>query len=129
MKVQLKAIFYLVSTILILALSIDNFAQEKVDEIPSPKGGLQTIMKNVVYPSEAKEQGIEGKVFIKAIVNQDGKVIKAEVIKSANKLLDEAAVKAIKKTEFVPATKNNKSVKAEVIIPINFKLNDKKEKE
>jgi protein TonB len=108
---------------LFLCLGISSFAQEdKVDVLPEPIGGLEQIIKNVVYPQSAKEAGIEGKVFIKAIIDELGNVTETQVIKSVDKDCDKAAVDALKKTKFTPGMKDNKPVKTEVTIPIMFKL-------
>lgn len=117
-------IFFL---IIILASSFMSIvAQEKKGEYPMPVGGMKAIMKNVVYPESAKAEKIQGKVLIKAVVGEDGKVISAELADDGNPVLAEAAIAAIKETEFIPATKDGKKIKAEVMIPVMFKLDDKK---
>ena len=102
---------------------VSGFAQEeKLDKYPEPIGGIESMIKNVVYPVSAKEAGIEGKVFVKAIIDKQGNVIETSIIKSVNDDCDKAAMDAIKKTKFFPGIKDNKPVKAEVTIPISFKL-------
>jgi protein TonB len=109
--------------LILFTISLHSFAQEeKVDLLPQPVGGIKQILKNVVYPKTAKDAGIEGKVLIKAVVDEKGDVVKTEVEKSVNKDLDEAAIDAIKKTKFTPALKDKKAVKAEIVIPIIFRL-------
>ena len=110
--------------LLILSLAAETYANKGVDEIPQPVGGISAIMKNVKYPDEAKKEGIQGKVFIQATVDASGEIVDIKVIKSASPLLDEAALSAIKNTKFKPATKNGKPVKAEVTIPVMFKLDN-----
>lgn len=108
---------------LFLCLGISAFAQEdKIDVLPEPVGGLEQTIKNVIYPQSAKEAGIEGKVFVKVIIDERGNVIESKVTKSVDKDCDKAAVDAIMKTKFTPAMKDNKPVKTEVTIPILFKL-------
>ena len=112
-----------ISLLFILLFGINLFAQEtKVDVLPEPIGGLEQMIKNVVYPQSAKEAGIEGKVFVKVIIDEQGNVTETEVIKSVDKDCDKAAMDAIKKTKFTPGMKDNKPVKTEVTIPIMFKL-------
>lgn len=106
-----------------LLFGLNTFAQEeKPDVMPEPIGGIEAIMKNVVYPESAKEEGIQGKVIVKLIVDEKGNVSSTEVVQSVNKELDKAAVTAIKKTKFNPAMKGNKPVKCEIAIPVQFKL-------
>lgn len=105
-----------------LFTGLTSLAQEdKVDVFPEPIGGIEEMIKNVVYPQTAKDAGIEGKVFVKAIIDEQGNVTETSIIKSVNEDCDKAAMDAIKKTKFIPGTKDNKPVKAEVVIPIMFK--------
>ncbi len=104
-------------------LGLNTFAQEqKPDVMPEPVGGIEQILKNVVYPKSAKEAGIEGQVVVKAIIDEKGNVAKTEILKSVNTDLDKAAVNAIVKTKFTPAMKDKKPVMAEVVVPVKFKL-------
>lgn len=109
--------------ILFLLFGLNSFAQEdKPDIMPEPIGGIEEMIKNVAYPISAKDAGVEGKVFVKAIIDEQGNVTETQVIKSVNADCDKAAVDTIKKTKFTPALKDKKPVKAEVVIPIMFKL-------
>jgi protein TonB len=118
----MKSMLYSILFIFII-FGFNSFAQEdKVDVLPEPIGGIEQILKNIVYPKSAKDSGIEGKVFVKAVVDEKGSVVQTEILKSISKDLDEAAVDAIKKTKFTPALKDKRSVKAEITIPIMFKL-------
>ena len=100
-------------------LGFNSFAQDKQ---PEPIGGIEAILKNVVYPQSANEANIQGKVLIKAIIDENGNVSETEVINGIQKDCDQAAVDAIKKTKFTAALKDGKPVKAEVVIPVMFKL-------
>ena len=94
----------------------------EVDEMPSPVGGMAAIQKKIVYPKEAKDKKIEGKVFVLAYIDENGNVINSEIIKSVNPLLDSAAVQAVRQVKFIPAKNDGKNVKVQVTIPIVFKL-------
>lgn len=96
-------------------------AYDKIEKIPTPKGGMQAIMNNIQYPDQAKKDNIQGKVVISAVVNTEGKVIKTTIIESAGALLDKAAKEAIEKTEFIPGEKDGVKIQAEVKIPVSFK--------
>lgn len=119
-----KSILILVLPISILAGNI-LFGQEeqKLDKWPAPIGGMESILKNVVYPEKAREEKLQGKVFVNALIDEDGNVEKVSIEKGVNKLLDDAAMEAIKKVKFTPGELNGKKVKAEVTIPVLFKLN------
>lgn len=93
-----------------------------VEETPEPIGGIEAIQKKIIYPEIAKRAGVQGRVFIKAFVNEVGDVVKAEVIKGIGAGCDEAAVQAVMQTKFKPGKQRGKSVKVQVSIPIVFKL-------
>ncbi len=99
----------------------DDFLSE-VDQMPEPIGGNYAIQENVKYPVKAKESGKEGKVFVRAYIDENGNVVGTEVIKSAGSDLDVAAQTAITKTKFKPAIQNGKKVKVQIVVPIAFKL-------
>ena len=106
-----------------MLFGLNTFAQEeKPDIMPEPIGGIEAIMKNVVYPESAREEGIQGKVIVKLIVDEKGNVSSTEVVQSVNKELDKAAITAIKKTKFTPSMTDNKPLKCEIAIPVKFKL-------
>ena len=92
----------------------------KVDK--EPMVDMALLQKNIVYPEMARKAGIEGKVMVRVLIDQQGKVLKTEIETSVNKDLDQAAIRAIKKTKFAPAMKDNKPVKFWVTIPVMFKL-------
>jgi len=113
-------------SLILFIFSISLIAQEEIDEMPKIKGGIIELAKNIKYPKTAKVAGIMGTVFVKALIDQEGNVESAEVERGVSNDLDIAAVKAVKMTKFVPGIQDGKSVKAEVTIPIKFKLDEKK---
>jgi len=93
-----------------------------VEEMPQPVGGLQEIQSKIVYPEIAKRAGIEGKVFVRAYVDEDGNVTTAELVKGIGGGCDEAALNAILSSKFTPGKQRGKPIKVQVTIPIVFKL-------
>jgi protein TonB len=93
-----------------------------VEQTPEPIGGIEGIQKRIVYPEIAKRAGVQGRVFVKAFVDENGNVVKVELIKGIGAGCDEAAMEAVKSTKFVPGKQRGKAVKVQVAIPILFKL-------
>ena len=93
-----------------------------VEQMPEPIGGIKAIQDNVRYPEIAKRAGIEGKIFVKAYIDENGNVTKTQVLKSLGAELDKAAEDAIRKTKFIPGVQDGKKVKVQVAVPIIFKL-------
>ncbi len=92
------------------------------DKMPQPVGGIAAIQKKIVYPEEAKSSGVEGRVFVKAYINEKGEVDRVKLIKGIGGGCDEAAMQAVKETKFTPALQKGKPVKVQVSVPIIFKL-------
>jgi len=93
------------------------------DEAPQPIGGFPAIQKNLVYPEIARKAGVEGRVYVNVLIDEQGNVIDTKILKSlGNNGCDEAAVAAIRKVKWKPAKQRDKPVKVWVGIPVVFKL-------
>jgi len=76
------------------------------------------------YPEMAMRAGLEGKVWVKILVDKEGKPRKAVVIKSTTEIFNEPACEAAMQFLFTPAVMNNGPVKVWVSIPFTFILKD-----
>src|SRR5512133_1342328 len=102
-------------------------AYQKVDVMPEFPGGdvalLKFIADNTVYPKEAKEKGIQGKVITKFMVKKDGSVSDVSVVQGVNSALDNEAVRVVKTLpNFTPGKLNGKTVPVWFMVPITFAL-------
>lgn len=95
---------------------------DSADEMPSIIGGMSSLFKKLSYPEQAKKKNIEGKVLIKILVDENGNIDATNVIKGIGYGCDEAAEKAARSCKFTPAKKDGKNVKAQVVLPVQFKL-------
>lgn len=93
-----------------------------LDICPQPLGGLIEIERNINYPKLAKQYGLEGEVFVSAIVSELGIAEKVTIIRGLGLGCDEAAVEAVKKTKFIPGEKNGIPKKANVSFKVKFNL-------
>jgi protein TonB len=93
-----------------------------VEEMPAPIGGLKSIQEKIIYPEIAIRAGVEGKVFVRAFVDESGSVIKAEVVKGIGAGCDEAAIDAVLQTKFSPGKQRGRPIKVQITVPIVFKL-------
>ncbi len=87
-----------------------------------PFTDINQIQANLKYPEDARLKGIEGKVIVRAKINEFGKIVKTEIAYSDSQLLDSAALDAIKSSKFIPAQKNGQPISEWITIPIEFKL-------
>ena len=93
-----------------------------VDQMPEIVGGLQEIYKHIEYPKQAIERGIEGRVFLRFIVDEKGEVKDPEILKDIGGGCGDAAVQAVKKVKFTPGRQDGNTVKVWYSIPITFKI-------
>lgn len=108
----------------------------EVDRIAEFNGDYVKFMsENIVYPKEALDNNIEGRVTVKITIGEDGVVRDAKVlsekyrgncnadIKVDSGLFAKAALEVIRKMpKWIPAEKNGKKVAVEFTMPISFKL-------
>jgi protein TonB len=86
---------------------------------------FRIIQDNIKYPQKAIKDNIFGTVMIAFFINQDGKAVDHEIIKSIGGGCDEEALRVVKliPDEWIPGIYNNKETEVQVIIPITFQLN------
>ncbi len=78
-----------------------------------------------LYPERARQEGQQGRVFLRVLVDQEGRPKSVEVSgSSGSETLDRAAVEAIKLWRFLPARYGDKPVESWVRIPVDFRLTD-----
>lgn len=94
------------------------------DRQPRLIGGLRALQKATKYPRKARKQGIEGRVVVRFIVDERGRVTEAEVAEPVHPLLDDAALTAVRKMRFEPAQKDGEPVSVQLSVPIGFWQND-----
>ncbi len=100
------------------AIAQDRVVVAGQDGIPAPKR-IRTV--NPVYPQEALAQGVRGIVILEILIDPQGKVASAEVIRSLP-LLDEAALAAVRKWEYEVTKVDGKPVSVKLTVPITFAL-------
>jgi TonB family protein len=106
----------------------ENMIYSEIDSMPEFAGGDQEIInfiaKNTTYPEKAKENNITGKVIVRFVVEKDGTVAGAEVLKSVDPLLDAEALRVVSSLPKFekPGIKDGKAVSVYYMIPISFAL-------
>lgn len=93
-----------------------------VERMPEPVGGIAAIQSKIVYPEIALRAGVSGKVYILAFVDETGSVTKVQVLKGIGAGCDEAALKAVKETKFIPGKQRDVPVKVQVVVPVIFQI-------
>ncbi len=93
-----------------------------VEEPPEIIGGLERLYELLEYPKKALRAAMGGMVIVQIIVGPDGVPRDPEVVRSAGRLLDEAAVKAIMQLRFTPCRQRGKPVHVRKAFPVRFKF-------
>lgn len=98
-----------------------------VEEMPIFPGGTESmqkfILENLRYPELAKESGIEGIVYARFIVDSDGMILNARVVRGIGGGCDEEVLRLIHAMPpWKPGKQRGKPVAVEMGLPIQFKL-------
>lgn len=98
-----------------------------IEEKPEYPGGEEALLKyiadNTKYPEIAKENNIQGKVFVEFVIQKDGSVGDVKILRGVDPYLDAEAVRVVKSLpKWSPGKQRGKAVKVSFQVPINFKL-------
>ncbi|MDA1332655.1 MAG: energy transducer TonB, partial [Bacteroidetes bacterium] len=93
-----------------------------VEQSPELIGGLPGLQKKIRYPEIAKKAGVEGRVYLQFVVDEQGNVHDPIVTRGIGAGCDEEAIRAIREAKFKPGKQRGKAVKVKMSLPITFKL-------
>ena len=100
-----------------------NISNDNAPKLISADSNMMTFfMRNLRYPSFARENGIEGRVMVQFIISESGTVEDPVVMKSVQTTLDKEAVRVIRKMKFTVPTIHGKLYRICMKVPITFKL-------
>ena len=101
---------------------------EVVEQMPEfPNGGMAGLMqflsKNIKYPTIAQENGTQGRVTVQFVVNADGSIVDAKVIRGVDPYLDKEALRVINSMpKWKPGMQRGKAVRVKYTVPVMFRL-------
>jgi len=106
---------------------VDNKTYTVVEQMPQYPGGekalLEFISKNLRYPADAHQNGIQGKIIVRFVVNEFGKVGNAEILRGLYPSIDAEGLKVVNSLpDWIPGQQNGKKVGVYYVMPIMFKL-------
>ena len=98
-----------------------------VEQMPEFPGGMAELMKflskNIKYPTIAQENGIQGRVIVQFVVNQDGSIVDPVVMRSVDPYLDKEALRVISTMpKWKPGMQRGKAVRVKYTVPVTFRL-------
>lgn len=110
-------------------IRVESDILEIVDEPAEYPGGMtamrEYLKNNMMYPMSAKEAGIQGKCYLRFIVNTDGSISDVRVLRGVADCpeCDKEATRVVKNMpNWKPGRMNGKDVKMYFTLPISFKL-------
>ena len=109
--------------------TVDDNVFDVVEEAPEFPGGMTEMMRylqnNIKYPLTCYQQGIQGRVIVRFVIDTDGSVVNAEVIKSIDPHLDKEALRVVNTMpKWKPGKQKGETVKVRYTLPINFRLTE-----
>jgi protein TonB len=105
----------------------DTTIYQVVEQMPAYPTGAADLMafvrSTINYPPLAKENGIQGKVYIRFVVEKDGELSHIEVVRGVHPLLDQEAIRVVEAMPaFEPGKQRGKPVRCNFIVPVPFRL-------
>lgn len=100
------------------------FIVEKMPEFPGGEAKMMEYFRNnIKYPAFAKEENLEGTVYIRFVVNENGGIIDPVILKTPNKVFDEPSLSVIRRMpQWIPGENAGKKVKVYFTVPIRYRL-------
>lgn len=111
----------------VLGIPKDTTVYRVVEVMPSYPGDMEALYKflgqQMHYPKEALENGIEGRVVVSFVVEEDGRLTHFEAISSPSPLLSNEAIRIMTQMpRWNPAKRMGRNVRCQYNIPVMFRL-------
>lgn len=111
----------------VLGIPKDTTVYRVVEVMPSYPGDMEAFYKFLAqqmhYPKEALENGIEGRVVVRFVVEEDGRLTHFEAISSPSPLLSNEAIRVLSQMpRWNPAKRMGRNVRCQYNIPVMFRL-------
>lgn len=111
----------------VLGIPKDTTVYRVVEVMPSYPGDMEAFYKFLAqqmhYPKEALENGIEGRVVVSFVVEEDGRLTHFEAVSSPSPLLSNEAIRVLRQMpRWNPAKRMGRNVRCQYNIPVMFRL-------
>ena len=93
-----------------------------VEQQPQLIGGISSVQSKITYPELARRAGIEGRVIVQFVVDEEGRVQDPKVVRGIGGGCDEEALKAVRTAKFRPGLQRGRPVKVRYSLPVTFSL-------
>ncbi len=89
---------------------------------PELIGGYESLADAIVYPEDARSEGVEGRVIVQFVVDTEGAVTEAVAVRSPDDRLTAAALAAVRDLRFTPGQVKGRPVPVRFSLPVTFRL-------
>lgn len=112
-------------------LAVAGFRQrhpyEQFETAPTYPKGIPAfydyLVRSLKYPSEAKKNNVEGRVFVEFTIQKDGSIANVKAIRGIGSGCDEEAVRIVRGSpKWIPGKQRGQPVNQKMVLPINFSL-------
>jgi len=110
-----------------VAITEEEKPYDVVEQMPTFPGGESELMNfindNIRYPAVSLENGIQGRVVVRFVVNKNGEVDRAEILRSLDSSCDKEALRIVKiMPKWIPGRQNGENVAVWFVLPVNFRI-------
>ncbi|MCF0199652.1 MAG: energy transducer TonB [Bacteroidaceae bacterium] len=108
---------------------VEEVDDDRILDVPEqsaefPGDVYEWLGKNIKYPAICQEQGVQGRVSVQFVINKDGSIVDAKVLRSPDEHLSTEALRVVKAMpKWKPARQGNKPVRMRYVLPVMFRLN------
>ncbi len=96
--------------------------EQTPEMIPNQAEAMRNLQSSITYPEIAKRAGVEGRVIVQFVVDEQGNVVDPFVVRGIGAGCDEEAVKAVRTLKFKPGKQRGRAVKVQMTLPVTFRL-------
>jgi len=108
-------------------IEVSDEVFDVVEQQPNPEGGMvgwnTYLARNIKYPLEARQQGVEGTVIVVFEIHTDGTIHNVEILRGIGGGADEEAIRVVQNApKWEPGRQQGRAVKTRMRLPIRFKM-------
>lgn len=106
---------------------VETEIRDYAEVMPAYPGGVRALntflSKSIKYPTISQEIGSQGRVIVQFVVDTDGSISNAQVVKGIDPHLDKEALRVINlMPKWTPGRQAGKAVRVKYTVPVFFKL-------
>ena len=109
-------------------VTVEEVIFQVVEDEPEFPGGMEALYKylgeSIKYPALAKENNIEGRVYVTFVVEKDGSIANPRILRDIGGGCGQEAIRGVKAMpKWKPGKQRGKNVRVQFNLPVSFKLN------